>query len=87
VSITVTAVNDGPVAVDDKIVTDQGVAVSGNVLDGTLSQGIPDSDPDGGQTLVVNGSPKTPPAHGLLDLKADGSFKFTPKSDFYGTDT
>ncbi len=44
-----------------------------------------DSDPDAGDTLKavkVSG-----PSHGVLDLKEDGSFTYTPNRDFFGEDS
>ena len=43
-----------------------------------------DSDPDGDALTAVNA---TEPAHGVLDFASDGSFTYTPDSDYSGTDT
>ena len=57
-----------------------------NVLEIDATNGLlaNDSDSDG-DTLTV--TLVTGPAHGTLELNADGSFKYTPDADFYGTDT
>lgn len=88
VTITVNAVNDGPTAVDDATETPEDTEVCGNVMDGRMSNGIPDSDPDNGDKLTVNGAPPTPPGSGVVNvLNADGSFCYTPNTGFVGTDT
>jgi len=63
------------------------VPVTGNVLNGRLSNNLPDSDPNG-DGLVVNSSPKTPPTHGTLEngIDSEGNFKYIPKSGWTGTD-
>jgi VCBS repeat-containing protein len=71
VNITITGVNDPPVAFDDV----------GSVAEGgTLNQAAPgvlanDSDPDG-DPLTVNTTPFTPPANGTLTLYADGAYDY-----------
>ena len=42
-----------------------------------------DSDPDGGPLQALA---DTPPAHGQLQLAADGGFRYTPAPDFAGED-
>ncbi|MCV7043841.1 tandem-95 repeat protein, partial [Mycobacterium frederiksbergense] len=77
VSITVNAVNDTPVTVDDSFSTDEDTQLTGNVLTN-------DSDVDGDPltaTLV------TGPANGTLTLNADGSFTYTPDADYNGADS
>ncbi|UXA15896.1 Ig-like domain-containing protein [Mycobacterium sp. SMC-4] len=77
VTITVTAVNDGPVVADDSFTVDEDTVLVGNVLDN-------DTDVDGGQltvTLVAG------PANGSLVLNANGSFSYTPNQDFHGSDS
>jgi VCBS repeat-containing protein len=72
--------NNAPVASADSYSVDE---------DGMLSVGIPgvlgnDSDADKDiLTAAVAGNP----AHGTLALQADGSFTYTPKSDFSGSDS
>ncbi len=77
VSITVDAVNDLPVAVDDSFATDEDTALTGNVLTN-------DSDADG-DTLTA--TLVTGPTNGTLALNADGSFTYTPTADFNGADS
>ena len=76
VSITVTPVNDAPVAGSDAYTTAEDTAVSGNVLDN-------DTDADGdtlAATVVVG------PGNGTVVLNPDGSFTYTPNADYNGTD-
>ncbi len=81
VTISVNAVNDAPVAVNDAYSVDE---------DGKLTIDAPgvlsnDSDVDDANLAVkpvVSG-----PAHGQLTLNADGSFVYTPEADFNGTDS
>lgn len=77
-SATVTInVNATPDAVDDRQSINEGSSASGNVL-------ANDSDPDG-QTLyakLISG-----PSNGTLALAEDGTFKYTPKIGFSGTDS
>ena len=80
VSITVTAVNDPPQAVDDSYSVAE---------DGTLTVAAPgvlgnDSDGDGD---ALTASVATGVAHGVLNLTANGSFTYTPDADFSGSDS
>ncbi len=76
VAITVTAVNDAPVAVSDAYTTLEDVPVSGNVLNN-------DVDVEGTPLTATLG---TGPAHGNLVLSADGSFTYTPDQNWSGAD-
>ncbi|MDB5385061.1 MAG: repeat-associated core protein [Planctomycetaceae bacterium] len=79
-TITVTPVDDAPVAVNDVFAATE---------DTPLNSGIPgvllnDSDVDGDALSVVQVSG---PAHGTLSLNANGSFLYTPALNFNGTDS
>ncbi len=82
VTITVTGVNDAPVAVDDDFTTTEDtVLASGNVL-------AADSDIEG-QSLIVSavsggsvGSEFSLPSDALLTLNADGTFNYDPNGQF-----
>lgn len=76
VTITVRDVNDAPVARDDRVVTQIGTPIAGNVLHN-------DSDADGNALSVRLG---TSPTRGTLDLRTDGTFSYTPAAGFIGTD-
>ncbi|MCV7047129.1 tandem-95 repeat protein, partial [Mycobacterium frederiksbergense] len=77
VSITINPVNDTPVTVDDSFSTDEDTQLTGNALTN-------DSDVDGDTltTALVDG-----PANGTLTLNTDGSFTYTPDTDFNGADS
>ncbi|RFM33077.1 Ig-like domain-containing protein, partial [Chitinophaga silvisoli] len=75
--ITVTAMNDAPIAADDAITINEDIQGTGNVL-------INDTDPDGN---ALTASVVTNPAHGTIVLNTDGSFTYTPDANFNGIDT
>ena len=78
VEITITPVNDAPVAVDDVGSTDEDTPVILNLVGN-------DVDPDG-DVLTIS-SITTPPTHGTVTINPDGSVTYTPNADFHGTDT
>jgi len=80
VSITVHSVNDAPGATGEEYTLPAG---------GTLSVAAPgvlgnDSDIEGG---ALTAEPATGPAHGSLNLNADGSFTYTPAAGYSGPDS
>jgi VCBS repeat-containing protein len=80
VSITVSAVNDAPVAVNDSYATDE---------DTTLSVAAPgvlgnDTDVDGDSLTAAR---VTGPSHGTLTLNGNGSFSYTPDANYNGPDS
>ena len=80
VNITVSPLNDAPVAVDDSVTTDEDTPVRGNVLTN-------DTDPDGKET-IQSASVVTGPANGTLEFDgATGEFTYTPNPDYNGTDS
>ena len=76
VNITVDAVNDAPVAVDDSSDTLEETAVTINVLSD-------DTDIDG-DTLSV--SAVTDGSNGTVTINGDGTLEYTPEAGFSGTD-
>ncbi len=80
VTITVTAVNDAPVAVNNSYTVDQD-AVLNVAAPGVLFN---DSDVD---SLSLTAVLVTGPIHGTLTLNTDGSFMYTPSPGFFGTDS
>ena len=82
VSITVTAVNDAPVAVNDSYTTDEDVALV-VAAPGVLAN---DSDAEG-SALTAALVPASGPANGTLTLNLNGSFTYTPNADFNGSDS
>jgi hypothetical protein len=77
VSVTVTPVNDGPVASDDEATTDESTAVTIAVL-------ANDRDPDGDSLSV---SVVTAPQHGTVGVNPDGSLVYTPAASYHGPDS
>ncbi len=78
--ITVHGVNDAPVAVDDTF------AVQRNTTRTVAVPGVKanDSDADGDTltVILVSGT-----SNGTLTLRADGSFTYTPQTNYTGSDT
>ncbi|WP_283193222.1 Ig-like domain-containing protein [Rhizobium sp. AN80A] len=89
ITITVGAVNDPPVAVDDTAATTENTAISGNVIVGGPGA---DSDPDGDTLTVVGvgaaagnvGTVVPGQGGGSFVISADGSYTFDPGTDFDG---
>ncbi len=87
VTVTVTPVNDAPVASPDTGTTPEDTPVSGNLLGN-------DRDIDGpalsvtqfsvGGNTFAAGSTATLPGVGTLTVNADGSYTFTPAANFNG---
>ena len=80
VAISVTAVNDVPVAAGDAFSTAEDTVLT-VAAPGVLGN---DADPDGDPLMAVL---VTGPSHGGLTLNADGSFSYTPAADFAGSDS
>ncbi|WP_150296915.1 Ig-like domain-containing protein [Salipiger aestuarii] len=76
VDITVTPVNDDPVAVDDDVSTDPGAPVT---FDPTGN----DTDVDGDELTGTVGDPD----YGTVTDNGDGTFTYTPDDGFTGEDT
>ena len=78
VTVTVGAVNDAPVAVDDAAFTPEDTPVSVAVLANDL---------DGDGTLVPGSVViLSPPANGTVTVHPDGSVTYTPDADWNGVD-
>ena len=78
VTITVTPVNDPPVANDDNTETTINTPIAIPVL-------INDSDPDG--DIITVTTIITPPANGTVVINPDGTITYTPDTDFAGSDS
>jgi large repetitive protein len=79
VTITVTAVNDAPVAGNDSYSVDEDATL--NVAAPGVLGSDTDIDGDSLNAVLVSG-----PSHGALTLNTDGSFTYTPATDFSGSD-
>jgi hypothetical protein len=75
-TITVTEVNDAPTAVNDLATTAEDASIDIAVLDN-------DSDADG-DTIAL--SSVGTPAHGIASANPNGSVKYTPNADYFGSD-
>ena len=82
VQLTITAVNDIAVAVNDTAVTNQGTAVNIAVLTNDTDA----DNADGGNAGLV-ARVITSPLHGTVAVNANGSLTYTPDADFYGVDS
>jgi uncharacterized delta-60 repeat protein len=80
VTITVNPVNDRPVAVADSYTTAEDTPLT-VAAPGVLAN---DTDEEGG---TLTASVVFGPANGTLSFNADGSFTYTPRANFNGTDS
>ena len=80
-TISITAVNDPPVADDDSYTTAEDTALHKPKNAGVL---IGDTDAENDPLTAVQ---VTGPSHGTLSLSADGSFTYTPAANFNGPDS
>ena len=80
-TVTVTPVNDRPVATSESYQLNQGDSVAVSGADGVLRN---DADVDGDPVLatLVSG-----PTNGTITFTADGSFVYSPEAAFFGTDS
>ncbi|MCI0575506.1 MAG: tandem-95 repeat protein [Chloroflexi bacterium] len=76
VTLTVTPVNDPPLAANDTAATNEDLPVTIDVL-------ANDGDVDGDALAVTA---VTTPTHGLVVANPDGSLTYTPDANFYGSD-
>ncbi|WP_159691600.1 retention module-containing protein, partial [Cognatazoarcus halotolerans] len=77
VDVTVTAVNDVPVATDDTL-----AAVEDTPLTGTLAANDTPSGDGGNVWALASG-----PANGSVTVNADGTFSYTPDANYNGPDS
>ena len=82
VTLTVNAVNDPPTAQPETYTTAEETALAVTAANGVLAN---DTDPDSGTTLTAALIRNV--ANGSLTLRADGSFDYTPPSNFSGSTT
>jgi VCBS repeat-containing protein len=81
VVITIAPVNDAPVAADDAYSVPTNGTLTVDAAGGVKANDS-DADDDTMSVTVVSD-----PTNGQLTLNADGSFTYTPNTDFHGTDT
>ena len=80
VTITVTAVNDAPVAVDDVYSIDEDAALN------VAAKGVLGNDTDV-DSAALTAIQVTAPANGSLALNENGSFTYTPNAGYSGSDS
>ena len=82
VTVTVTPVNDVPLAANDSYTLDR----STDTVLSVSAPGVLANDGDG-DNPTLTAVQVTGPANGSLTLNADGSFIYTPNADFLGSDS
>jgi VCBS repeat-containing protein len=80
VTVTVSPVNDAPIARDDTATVDEDTTLT-VAAPGVLAN---DSDPEGDPIYVIG---HTSPAHGSVTIAGDGGYEYVPAPDFNGIDT
>jgi VCBS repeat-containing protein len=80
VTLTITAMNDAPIAANDAYTTTEDTPLT-IAAPGVLGN---DSDVDSSSLTAIKVSD---PAHGVVTLNADGSFVYTPTVGYYGSDS
>ncbi|HSH05819.1 MAG TPA: FG-GAP-like repeat-containing protein [Anaerolineae bacterium] len=83
VTLTVTAVDDSPIATDNSYVTPEDTAVSGNIITDDTGNGA-DYDPEGHSFNLYN---YTVPLTGSFTLADTGLFTYTPPVNWNGSVT
>ena len=81
VSLTVVAVNDAPEAADDAYDVEENTALTVDATSGVLANDT-DVDEDSLTVSLVSG-----PTYGTVTLNSDGSFTYTPNTDYTGEDS
>ncbi|MBI5760347.1 MAG: tandem-95 repeat protein [Planctomycetales bacterium] len=84
INITVTSVNDPPVAVANSYTTNEDTPLTIAAAQGVLTN---DTDPNDTPANVLNAVKVTDPLNGTLSLNADGSFTYTPALNYNGPDS
>jgi gliding motility-associated-like protein len=80
INITVSPVNDAPIVDNEVVNTNEDTPASGDLTDAG------DSDPDG-TALTANTTPVSGPSNGTIVINADGTYTYTPNTNFNGVDT
>ncbi|MBU0501029.1 MAG: tandem-95 repeat protein [Gammaproteobacteria bacterium] len=77
VNLTVSPLDDVPVAVDDSFVLNEDAALNGSLAGNDTASG------DGGNVWALAGNP----SHGTVTVNPDGSFSYTPAANYAGADS
>jgi VCBS repeat-containing protein len=83
VTINVRAVNDSPTATSDSYSVAEGSTLTVSAANGVLKNDV-DVDQEPLRAVYVSGSGTN---NGSLSLNVDGSFTYTPKAGFFGSDS
>lgn len=83
VTITVRPVNDAPVALDDAYDATRNTALTVPIATGVLANDFDIDDP----AASLTASPIAGPMNGSVSLNPDGSFLYTPNTDYTGPDS
>ena len=83
--VTILAINDPPVAVNDSYTTNQNTALT-VTTPGTLGNGVLANDTDT-DSPHLTAARVAGPSHGTLVLNGDGTFTYTPAAGYSGTDS
>ena len=90
VTVTVTQVNDAPVADDDSAVTNEDTPVSIDVLEGDsdvdMTPGLNEHPESEAITISIDEPGLLAPSHGGIEV-SDGKIVYTPNTNYNGTDT
>src|SRR6185436_18967808 len=81
VTITVSPVNDAPIAVNNVYTTNEDTPLTVVLANSVL---VNDADTEGNTLTAVL---DVGPANGTLTLNANGTFTYTPAADYNGSDT
>jgi len=80
VTITITPVNDAPIATNASITINGGETYSGT----TLIDNVTDAESD---LITINTTPIFDVNNGVLVINVDGTYSYTPNAGFYGNDS
>ena len=81
VNVTISSVNELPVAINDSFSTSRNIALTVDALGGVIAN---DTDGDGDLLMAFV---LTEPSHGTLTLNAEGDFTYTPTAGYSGPDS
>jgi len=80
ITVTVTPIDDAPLATNDVISTNEDTPVNGNAATNDTPSG------DGGNVWSLTGV-NGGAAHGTVTMNNDGTYTFTPAANYFGKDT
>lgn len=94
ITVTVSAVNDAPVAENANLSTDEDTVLTGNLSSfaSDIDDAIEDltfsgTDSEDDAALAFQALDEDGPQNGTVEINEDGTFTYTPDQDFNGTDS